>query len=226
MRKLLLPLLLLPLLLLPLFTSCENISKQNAATIEAKNAEYKAANADQIKKDSIETAEAWAKSESAKKAMLAKAKKKMRIDHDDMRGVTFYTDKTTPDYANVSNLSLYIATGQQSSPTLRFKVSYKGEDWLFLESLLIKTDKGTHQIPLEYGEVKRDNSSGEIWEWYDVVADGDIYTIAQDIATSKNVKLRYNGQQYYKDRTITAKEKQALKNVFATYEALGGSRPS
>lgn len=53
--------------------------------------------------------------------------------------------------------------------------------------------------------------------------DNRLYNIVKDVINSKAVKLRYNGKQYYKDRTISTKEKQGLQNILDAYEALGGN---
>ncbi len=47
-----------------------------------------------------------------------------------------------------------------------------------------------------------------------------LYLIVKDIINSKTNKLRYEGKQYYSDRTITSAEKQGLKNVLDAYEGL------
>lgn len=65
--------------------------------------------------------------------------------------------------------------------------------------------------------------SGDIWEWYDTEMDNRLYEIIKDVINSKVAKIRHNGKQYYKDRTISVKEKQGLQNILDAYEALGGS---
>lgn len=42
------------------------------------------------------------------------------------------------------------------------------------------------------------------------------------IIDAKNVKIGYNGQEYYNEKIVTQKEKHALKNVLDAYFALGG----
>ncbi|MCO7721947.1 hypothetical protein NJB85_01990 [Myroides odoratimimus] len=161
--------------------------------------------------------------EKAKKEKLANATKNMRSNHDDIREITWYRDKTTPRYTNRNNLHLYFGKTPQDAFILRFVIQYTADDWLFIDRYTIKTDNNTYNINTEYGEVKKDNNSGSIWEWYDTQMTSTLYDIVKDIISSKSVKLRCSGSQYYKDRTITEAEKKALQNVLDAYEALGGN---
>ena len=74
-----------------------------------------------------------------------------------------------------------------------------------------------------YGEIKTDNGSGGIWEWLDRKVGYSEYQIIKAVANGKEVKIRFNGKDYYKDKTITEQQKTALRNVLDAYEALGGT---
>ena len=43
------------------------------------------------------------------------------------------------------------------------------------------------------------------------------------VANGKSVKIRFIGKQYYKDKTISSKQKRALRNVIDAFEAMGGN---
>ena len=49
------------------------------------------------------------------------------------------------------------------------------------------------------------------------------YQILKAVANGKDLKIRFEGKDYYKDKTITAQQKTALRNVLDAYEALGGN---
>lgn len=87
---------------------------------------------------------------------------------------------------------------------------------------MIKADDQRFDIDPDYSDVERDNGSGAIWEWYDYAAERSDVKLVQAVIASKKTILRYNGQQYYSDREITAAEKQALQNVLDAFVALGG----
>jgi len=161
--------------------------------------------------------------EKAEKERLANATKKLRTKYDDIKGITWYYDKGTPQYTNYNSFHLYMGKEKSAKPWLRFRIQYTADDWLFIESYVIKTDNDSYTISTSHGEVETDNGSGGIWEWYDVTIDNRLYNIIKDVINSKTVKLRYNGKQYYKDRTITTMEKQGLQNILDAYEALGGN---
>lgn len=160
--------------------------------------------------------------QKAERDRLANATKKLKTKYDDIRNITWYYDKSTPTYTNYNSFHLYMGKEKSGIPWLRFRIQYTADDWLFIESYIIKTDNGSHTITTKYGEVEKDNDSGDIWEWYDVPLNNETYNIIKDVINSQTVKLRYNGKQYYKDRTITATERQGLKNILDAYEALGG----
>ncbi len=75
----------------------------------------------------------------------------------------------------------------------------------------------------KYGEIETDNGSDGIWEWLDRGVDSDEYQIIKAVANGKNVRIRFVGKQYQKDKSITSAEKLALRNVLDAYEALGGT---
>lgn len=162
--------------------------------------------------------------ERKEKQRLANATKKMRKKYDDMNGTTWYRDRTSPQYTNYNGFFAYIGDDETSKPWLRLRIQYAADDWLFIEKYIIKVDGKTYTITEEkYGEIETDNGSGGIWEWLDRTVDSDEYEIIKAVANGKNVKIRFVGKQYHKDKTITSKQKLALRNVIDAYEALGGT---
>ncbi|MFH1051685.1 MAG: hypothetical protein V1779_12255 [bacterium] len=143
---------------------------------------------------------------------------KLRKNYDEFKGITWFYDKTTTKYNNRNSFHAYIATGKDFATSLRLRIQYFGDDWLFIESYIIKTDFSTFTLTPD--KVESDHSS-EVWEWCDVSVDSEIYKILKDITNSKVVKVRMIGK-YYKDREIPTSEKKALLNVIKGFEALGG----
>ena len=176
-----------------------------------------------IKEKEEATQAAKLEAEKAEKVRLANATKKLRTQYDDVKGITWYYDRSTPQYTNYNSFHIYMGKEKDGKPWLRFRIQYTADDWLFIQSYIIKTDNSSYTIETTYGEVETDNGSGGIWEWFDVPMDNTKYSIIKDIIDSKSVKLRYNGKQYYKDRFLSSTEKQGLKNVLDAYESLGGT---
>ncbi|WP_223584834.1 hypothetical protein [Sphingobacterium sp. GVS05A] len=152
--------------------------------------------------------------------------KSLRKKTDDIRSITWYSDKSTPQYTNSNSFHLYFGTKKDAKPWLQLAINYTADDWLFIKRYIIKTDNDTYTINPSYSEINTDNGGGEIWEWYDVTVDQEKYKMIEDIIKSKNSKIRHEGKQYYKDRTITQKEKQALQNILTAYKELGGEQPN
>ncbi len=197
--------------------------KKHPASNEATEAENLIEEADKEIEKEKQLGEKKAKEkEAADKRRLAKATGKMRKNVDEMKGITWYYDKNTTKYNNVNNFHLYMGKEENTKPWLRFRIQYKGDDWLFIENYNIKTDNDTYTFtPTK--RVERDNGSGGIWEWCDESLNSRTYAMIQDVINSKSVKIRHNGQKYYKDRRVSSREKTALKNVIDAYEALGGN---
>lgn len=156
---------------------------------------------------------------------LANATKQMSKKNDEMRGITWYRDKSSPKYVNSrTSLFAYIGKEKEQAPFLRLKIQYTADDWLFIEKYIIKADDETFEITENgYGEIETDNGGGDIWEWLDRPVGQDELTILKAIANAKEVKIRFVGRQYYKDKTMSLKDKIAVQNVLDAFEALGGA---
>ena len=159
---------------------------------------------------------------AAEQTRIAAATSKMKIEKDDVRSITFYKDKTTEDVSLSNQFYAYI--GQKDKRVwLRLYVLFYGKEWLFVRKLTIKTGDQVHEIVPQYDEFGRDNSAYSVWEWYDgAVTNKEIQIIKAIIAADKPV-VRFDGQTYYSDYTITTAEKKALQNVLDAFVALGGN---
>jgi outer membrane murein-binding lipoprotein Lpp len=159
----------------------------------------------------------------AEEKRLANATKNMRKKYDDMNEITWYRDKSSPRYNNYNGFFGYFGKTNTGSPFLRLRIQYAADDWLFIERYVIKVDGITYEIAEEkYGEIETDNGSGGIWEWLDRSVTKKEMEIMRAVANGKDVKIRFIGKQYYKDKTINSTQKRALRNVIDAFEAMGG----
>lgn len=102
----------------------------------------------------------------------------------------------------------YIGKEENTKPFLRLNIQYVADDWLFIEKFIFNVDGKTYTISsTKYGEFKRDNGSGQIWEWLDRSVGASELKIIKAVANSKSTKVRFQGDKYYKDRTISSREK-------------------
>lgn len=163
------------------------------------------------------------------KIKIEQATNKMRKKVDKLDNITWYRDKTSPQYTNYNGFFLYIGDRGINYPSLRLRIQYKGDSWLFIEKYIIYVDGFKYKtIETEYGDVERDNGTGGVWEWLDIPINKNSEDIVNDfdviraIIKGKDVKLKLIGKQYSKVKTITKTQKNALKNVLEVFKVLGG----
>lgn len=175
---------------------------------------------------SEEKAEAERKAEEARarktqeERRIATSLQKMTKKTDKVEGVDWYRDKSSPQYTNYNGFFLYIGKQDSQSPWLRLRIQYNDDTWLFVESFLVVADGKRFDYPA--ARFERDNDS-EIWEWYDEPTSSSDLEMIRAVVESKEAVIRLNGRQYRKDKTITAAQKAALRNVLDAYKALGGT---
>lgn len=178
----------------------------------------------ELKKNALIKEVAEKEQQRKEEQRLASATKKMRKKYDDIRSISWYYDKSSPQYVSSrTNFYAYIGKKGDGYPWLRLVIQYVADDWLFIEKYTIKADGEIYEIKENsYGEIETDNGYGDIWEWLDRKVGQREFQIMKAVAYGKDVKIRFNGKKYYRDRTITSKEKLALRNVLDAYEAFGG----
>ena len=96
---------------------------------------------------------------------------------------------------------------------------------MFIDNYRINVDGTNTDIETSYYTIVRDNDYGRVWEYYDGPVSALEYGLLVSIADSDKTIVRHQGSEKRYDRTVTAKEKQAIKNVLDAYEALGGTPP-
>jgi len=150
-----------------------------------------------------------------KKVKAEKDLASFKKNEDEFNQTTFYRDPRTPYYTNVNFIYPYI--GKKSDQYwLRLRFQYASDDWLFIRKGILLVDGEQFTIT---GSWQRDNNS-EIWEWLDMHVGESELIILDRIANSENAKVRYEGTQYYKDRTITKKEKDIIRKTLEIYDNL------
>lgn len=173
--------------------------------------------------DATPTPSADPEAEKAAKAKAAQELKNaladLKVNKDSVTNKKWYYARTTSQYVDSNSLHLYMGQEQGSEPYLRFRIQYAGDDWLFINKFTINADGQVFVIEPDYGDMERDNDS-DVWEWYDISPSDENVSMVKAIMNSKKAVIRCEGDQYYKDRTITSTEKKALKSVLAGYDAL------
>ncbi len=111
--------------------------------------------------------------------------------------------------------------GQDSTSTwLRLVYNYTGDDWVFFEKVLMNIDGEQRTESFNYFDIVRDNGGGRVWEYIDVeVSNSDIDWL-WDIANSTETIIRFQGDDYSHDMTVSDTDKAALRDCLTVYEAL------
>ena len=145
--------------------------------------------------------------------------KRLKHEEDQVEGITWYKHPNQPRYTN-SRSTVFLYIGRQSegaSPWLRMKVQYAADDWLFVNRVVAWHD-GVKDV-LVSGDFERDNNTS-IWEWMDVAPDISQVATVRSLATADKAILRFEGQQYHKDVTLSDADKRAILEVLEAFAVM------
>ena len=148
-----------------------------------------------------------------------KLKSYFSFKKDEFGGQVWVEPKDAPKYVNVNGVYCYFMLVDGKPSNLRFKIQYRADDWLFIQSYKFLVDGDTYDyVP---NKVERDNDT-YIWEW----SDNQVTTLSEpllkSLSNAKTVKIRFVGRQYHKDKDITAKQIASIKRTLEYFYALGG----
>lgn len=151
----------------------------------------------------------------------------MRLDNDPVRGIKFYYPKAFPYYASygywgadVRCFALPYLGVQGDNVWLRLVCDYTADDWIFFKKITFAVDEARYYRTFSYFDVTRDNANGDIWEYVDMEVGESEIEILWAIANSKTTIIRFEGDDYYDDFTVSANDKKAIKEMLTVYEAL------
>ena len=152
------------------------------------------------------------KMEQIKKALSGFSK-----DYDDFKDVSFYN---SPNYIeDYGKLRIYIGSKGKypkdyNDIWFRKRFTYIGNEWLFFNNIKIKTDENLYEFNIgRHDKYEKVLHGGQVIEYIDLHFYKDEIPMLRDIVNSKEVKIRYEGDKYYRDRNLTSNEKKNLKKV-------------
>lgn len=183
----------------------------NGLSEEAKNAvsNYAVLTAAREKFNEVE------KAEGSKRA--AEAFALLDKSYDKVQGITWYEPTERPYYADTRSYVLPYIGIQNGNAWLRLAYWYTADDWIFWENLTIMVDgKKYYEYVGAFG-TERDNDT-EVWEYYDKAATDDDIEMLWAIANSVETIVRFQGDNYHYDLTISSSDKNAIKKVLTAYE--------
>lgn len=142
---------------------------------------------------------------------------KFNVVYDEFEGITWLYSKMKPRYTNSLAFYTYIGLHDNGQFWRRLVVRYHGDDWLFLKSIIIKTDNNTYT--LDASNAKRDNNA-DVWEWIDILVKDAEDFILYDVIHSKQTKIRFNGYQYHYDWSLPSYVIKGLEEIDDYYYLL------
>lgn len=162
--------------------------------------------------------------ERAKEALL-----EMHKIEDEFNNMIWFRDKTSSRYLDENAFFLLFAEEKREYYNkvypLALRVQYYGDDWVFHEKFQLLIDGEVHTFRPD--KVDRDNGKGGyVWEWStqpleDYISFDYASKRLVEVINSKETKIKFIGDKYYRIKTITKKQKEALRNVFLAYIAKG-----
>lgn len=145
------------------------------------------------------------------KSEIERILKSVTTEYDDFENTTFYYHINQPKYTN-SN-AFYLIVGLKNNQYFgKLIVRYSGEDWLFVKRIIVKCDD--IKFNLNTNKVNRDNSSGSVWEWIDIPFDNSVQDVVRLSVKSNLTKIRFEGDQYSYDYTLSQKDIDALVDMY------------
>lgn len=210
-----------------LITAIGEVNQNSAEKVEAAKDAYSDLDSDQKKKvtNANVLTDAEKALETLKKEKVKTLLGKLRAKPDEITGNTFYYPMAWPFYteywaADVRSFVLpYIGT-QGDKIWFRLIFHYTGDDWVFFDNVTIVTDNNRYYETFNYFDVDREYDSGEVWETADIlISDSDVEML-RDMANSSKVLVRFSGDSHRHDIEISAKDKQAIKEILDVYDAV------
>jgi hypothetical protein len=139
--------------------------------------------------------------------------KSLNRSRDEMTSTITITHPALPKYVNSRTSIVPYFVGDSTQAYLRLRISYVADDWLFVQSVSIRTDSGYYDLDPDRDAadgLHRANAGGEVWEWMDLKGD-DHYEMLRDIGTSAKVLVRFNGRDFRNDWRPSASDRKAIR---------------
>ena len=175
---------------------------------------------DNRKKETAESFKDTATVDNSKIKELTKyfSQKKDEFSNDNK---VWYQPKSAPVYANANGIYCYFSTENGVPGSLRFRIQYYADDWLFFSEVQFSIDGKAY----EFTPLKTETDSGDggfVWEWFDETLSETDKDLIYALSNAKSAKMKLIGRQYYKTKVITQEQINSMKRTMDLYHAFGG----
>lgn len=151
--------------------------------------------------------------------------KNFRVEEDIVRGMSFYYPTVLPFYdeywgADVRCFALPYLGKQGDDVWLRLICNYTEDNWVFFEKITFAVDDARYYETFRYSDVVRDNAYGDVWEYVDMEVNASEIEMLWAIVNSNTTIIRFEGDDYYYDFTVSQADKDGIRQILTAYEAL------
>ena len=205
-----------------LIAAIGEVTLDNHAGLDAAQAAYDALSEEQRASVS-NSAELGAAAEAYKAAAQAEAEALLatfKVEEDVVRGMSFYYAPAYPQYIDTRCYIMPYIGMQDDNVWMRLMYDYTGDNWVFWTKLTIAVDEERYYRTYSYYDVVRDNQYGAVWEYMDDEVDGWDIEMLWDIVNSETTIIRFEGDEKWYDHTVSASDKEAIRDTLIIYEAL------
>lgn len=142
------------------------------------------------------------------------------VSEDEVKRITYYKPKRMPKHRNERcSLCAYIGT-RESEVQLILLYNYAGSNWVFFTNVIIAVDEDRYTKTFNYFEISRDLGIGKVGEWVQEKATSTDIAMIKAISESDRTIVRFEGDNYYHDYTLTNEDKDALADILIIYKYL------
>lgn len=142
-------------------------------------------------------------------------------ERDEVRDLTWYTPSSAPKYVNDRcAIYPYLSKTDSGTVSLRLKVVYTGDNWLFLSGVIFDIDGQNNLLSYAQGDYYRDNAWGDVWEVIDKEANETDKNLLRSVANSEKTIIRFQGSLYHYDMTVSQAEKKTIQDTLELAEYL------
>ena len=150
----------------------------------------------------------------------------LHVDEDKVQNCTYYMSKTLSFLSDGRWISdqrcfilPYIVRGG-NSVYLRLICNYTYDSWVFFKKIIVVADDQRYTKNFNYGDITRDNGGGLVWEYSDTEVGVDDQVMLWAIANSNETTVRFEGDDYRWDFTVTSGDKAAIRDILTAYDNL------
>lgn len=157
-------------------------------------------------------------------------------NYDNVQHLTWYKPQSAPEYTN-SRCAFYFYLGKRDddggkdsgAAWLRLKATYVGDDWIFFKNIQINVNGQTiYTVNPNYFDILHEVGNGKVWESLDCtfpennswILSDEQRSVIEQIRDSSEAIIRFQGDHYRYDYTVTNEEKRGIGDILDAYDYL------